>query len=132
MIIIISYDKQLTIFFNKVFIDSYGVKHLPKMNHHTMHSPFHTTKFHKILKIKIKIIWNHKWNSLKWKHLTLLVITWNGWMVNDKLTCQYEGEWFNSLLWHLVHIFKAYKWPNNLTHTILMWRWFCFMASSSF
>jgi hypothetical protein len=80
----------------------------------------------------IYIIWSRKWKSLKWKHLTLLVITGNGWMVNGKLTCQYEGEWFNSMLWHLVHIFKAYKWPNDLTHTILMWRWFYFMASFSF
>jgi len=38
-IIIISYDKQVTMFFNKLFMDSYGVEHLPKMNHHTMHSP---------------------------------------------------------------------------------------------
>ncbi len=39
MIIIISYDKQVTIFFNKHFMDSYGVEHLLKMSHHTMHSP---------------------------------------------------------------------------------------------
>jgi len=39
MIIIISYDKQVTMFFIKLFMDSYGVEHLPKMSHHTMHSP---------------------------------------------------------------------------------------------
>ncbi len=39
MIIIISCDKQLTMFFSKHFMDSYAVEHLPKMNHHTMHSP---------------------------------------------------------------------------------------------
>jgi hypothetical protein len=26
-------------FFSKHFMDSYGVEHLPKMSHHTMHSP---------------------------------------------------------------------------------------------
>jgi hypothetical protein len=26
-------------FFSKLFTDSYGVEHLPKMNYHTMHSP---------------------------------------------------------------------------------------------
>jgi hypothetical protein len=39
MIIIINYDKQVTMFFNKLFMDSYGVEHLFKMSHHTMHSP---------------------------------------------------------------------------------------------
>jgi hypothetical protein len=33
------YDKQVTMFFSKLFKDFYGVEHLPKMNHHTMHSP---------------------------------------------------------------------------------------------
>jgi hypothetical protein len=85
----------------------------------------------KFLKNKKKI-WSHKRNSLKWNHLTLLVITWNDWMVDDKLACQYEGEGFYSLLWHLVHIFKAYKWPKDLTHAILIWRWFLFMVRFSF
>ncbi len=35
--LIINYDKQVTMFFNKLFMDSYGVEHLPKMSHHTMH-----------------------------------------------------------------------------------------------
>jgi hypothetical protein len=39
MIVIISYDKQVTMFFSKLFMDSYGVEHLRKMSHHTMHSP---------------------------------------------------------------------------------------------
>jgi hypothetical protein len=39
MIIIINYDKQVTMFFNINFMDAYGMEHLPKMNHHTMHSP---------------------------------------------------------------------------------------------
>jgi hypothetical protein len=71
MIIILSYDKQVTMFFNKLFMDSYGMEHLPKMSHHTMHSPFYTTKFNKIL-IFLFIIWSHKWNSLKWKQLKWL------------------------------------------------------------
>ncbi len=37
MIIIISYDKQVTLFSIKLFMDSYGVEHLLKMSHHTMH-----------------------------------------------------------------------------------------------
>jgi hypothetical protein len=40
MIIIISYDTQVTMFFNKFFMDSYGVEHLLKMSHHTMHLPY--------------------------------------------------------------------------------------------
>jgi hypothetical protein len=39
MIIIISCGKQVTMFFSKHFMDSYGVEHLPKMRYHTMHSP---------------------------------------------------------------------------------------------
>jgi hypothetical protein len=39
MIIIIGYDKQVSMFFSKIFMDSYGVEHLFKMSHHTMHSP---------------------------------------------------------------------------------------------
>jgi hypothetical protein len=36
----------------------------------------------------------------------LLVVTWNdGWMLNV-FPCHYEGEGFNSLLWHLVHALK--------------------------
>jgi hypothetical protein len=132
MIIIISYDKQVTMFFSKLFMNSYTMEHLPKMSHHIMHSPFYTTKFSKVLKKNKKNIWNRKWNSLKWNHLTLLVITWNDWMVDGKLACQYEGEGFYSLLWHLVHIFKAYKWPKDLTHAILIWRWFLFMVRFSF
>ncbi len=38
MIIIISCDKKVIMFFSKYFMDSYGMEHLPKMNH-TMHSP---------------------------------------------------------------------------------------------
>jgi hypothetical protein len=37
--IIICYDKQVTMFFSKLFMDFYGMEHLPKMNHNTMHSP---------------------------------------------------------------------------------------------
>jgi hypothetical protein len=40
MIINISYDKQITMFFSKLFMDSYGVEHMLKMSHHTMHSPY--------------------------------------------------------------------------------------------
>jgi hypothetical protein len=39
MIIIINYDKQVTMFFSKLFMDTYGMEHLPKMTHHTMLSP---------------------------------------------------------------------------------------------
>jgi len=39
MIIIISYDFLKTVFFNKLFMDFYGMEHLLKMSHHTMHSP---------------------------------------------------------------------------------------------
>jgi len=39
MNIIISCDKQVIMFFYKHFMDFYGVKHLPKMSHHTMDSP---------------------------------------------------------------------------------------------
>jgi hypothetical protein len=38
--IIISYDKQVTMFFNKLFMGSNGMEYLPKMNYHTMHSPY--------------------------------------------------------------------------------------------
>jgi hypothetical protein len=50
MNIIICYDKQVTMFFSKNFMNSYRMEHLPKMSHHTMHSPFYTTKFNKIMK----------------------------------------------------------------------------------
>jgi len=33
------HNKQVTMFFNKRIMDSYGVDHLPKLNHHTMQSP---------------------------------------------------------------------------------------------
>ncbi len=39
MIVIISYDHKKTMFLNKLFMDFYGMEHLPKMSHHTMHSP---------------------------------------------------------------------------------------------
>ncbi len=30
---------KVTMFFSKLFMDSYGMEHLLKMSHHTMHSP---------------------------------------------------------------------------------------------
>jgi hypothetical protein len=39
MIIIINCEKQVTMFFSKHFMISYGVEYLSKMSHHTMHSP---------------------------------------------------------------------------------------------
>jgi hypothetical protein len=116
MIIVISYYKQVTMFYNKLFMDSYGVEHLLKMSHLTMHSPkWNRMIQHDYFRKGLYVLFPKNISSYEWilKKIILQLVIINAYSCPNTWHF-YSSSFFNKVLkvsWFLINsVFHLFKW----------------------